>query len=212
MDDSSLPGEVPIAISSGSSYPLAAQGLNSALAPPTSEFNHSIGFGGPFSSQCVDSLHQEPPLDLQGTGIPAAEIITPQLFGGNIEEPPFQDGLVTTDSFRNLLDTRAAASSPHSQFRVYPARDAGTPTNTFAPGEFRDTGHVATFPLMSPPAPIAPPTLPIPADENVSSGTRRTEQEWASHRSIIRKLYIEDNLTLASTMKIMRTKHGFNAS
>jgi Clr5 domain len=212
MDDSSFPGEVTTAIPSGNSYPLAVQGLNSSLAPLTSGSNHSIGFGGPFPSHCVDSLHHEPPLDRQGTGVPAAEIVTPQLFGGNIEEPPFQDGLVRIDRFPNMLDTEAATSSPRSQLGVHPARNAETPNNAFAASEFRDTGHVATFPLMLPPVPLAPPVLPIPADMNASSGSRRTEQEWASHHNIIRKLYIEDNLTLASTVKIMKTRHGFNAS
>ena len=204
MDNSSLPEEVPPAIPPSNSYPLAVQRLNSFLAPLTSGSNHSIGFGDPFSSHYVSSSHHEPPFDQQGTEMPAAESLKPQDFIGNIEGPSFQDGLVAFDPFHDVLDTEVATSSPRSQFGVHSARDAGTPNNA--------SGYVASFPPMPPPAPLAPPVLPIPSDMNASSGTRRTEQEWASHHDIIRKLYLDDNLTLTSTMKIMKTRHEFNVS
>ena len=70
-------------------------------------------------------------------------------------------------------------------------------------------------------APTPPPALPVAQGasvlENVADsaelhGTRRTEEEWADQRSKIRRLYMDQNMTLPSTMKVMKEKHGFCAT
>jgi len=43
-------------------------------------------------------------------------------------------------------------------------------------------------------------------------GYRRIDADWAILRSTIKNLYMDQNVTLASTMKVMKEKHSFLAS
>ncbi len=100
-------------------------------------------------------------------------------------------------------------------------------TNTWA-GTTPDQSHLTAKPHVdsdmamtgtcSEPMPSSAPSVAQgslvskgPADAAETRITQITEEDWATHRSTIKKLYMDQNMTLTSTMKAMREKHGFHA-
>jgi hypothetical protein len=61
-------------------------------------------------------------------------------------------------------------------------------------------------------------TQPVSVDSLLASETTAsaqgwpTEDDWALHRSIIRRLYLEENKTLKELMEIMKREHSLKAT
>ena len=61
-------------------------------------------------------------------------------------------------------------------------------------------------------------TQPISVDPNLASETPvsahgwPTEDDWALHRSTIKRLYLEENKTLKELMEIMKREHALKAT
>ncbi|MCJ1456721.1 hypothetical protein MMC28_007085 [Mycoblastus sanguinarius] len=72
--------------------------------------------------------------------------------------------------------------------------------------------HLTTYESMPHPELTVPPAWPEQDATTSTSGTRRTEREWAVYQAKIQNFYMERNLTLTSTMKFMKEEHGFTAS
>ncbi|KAK3168116.1 hypothetical protein OEA41_004562 [Lepraria neglecta] len=99
-----------------------------------------------------------------------------------------------------------------SSFIALEAQQDAVPSGFLMSHPYQGTAHIGTPTSMPPPA---PPILSSPVAESESealSSTRRSEKEWLSNRENIRKLYMDENCTLTSTMKTMKERYGFNAS
>jgi hypothetical protein len=61
-------------------------------------------------------------------------------------------------------------------------------------------------------------TQPVSVDSLLASGTLAsakgwpTEDDWAFHRSTIKRLYLEENKTLKELMGIMKREHALKAT
>jgi hypothetical protein len=53
--------------------------------------------------------------------------------------------------------------------------------------------------------------LDDPKDDGSQKSRKHSCFDWERHRSIITKLYLEENKTLGEVMRIMRDDHGFDA-
>ena len=99
-----------------------------------------------------------------------------------------------------------------SSFIALEAQQDAVPSGFLMNHPYQGTAHIGTPTSMPPPAPPIPSPAVAESESEALSSTRRSEKEWLSNRENIRKLYMEENCTLTSTMKTMKERYGFNAS
>lgn len=82
----------------------------------------------------------------------------------------------------------------HESMRL--AIEEATPSHPETPGAtYTDRGSVPTAERMAP----------------ATRGSRRSS-EWAGHKDTIRRLYLEEGMSLSSVMEHMQLHHNFTAS
>jgi hypothetical protein len=76
----------------------------------------------------------------------------------------------------------------------------------------RGAVHIGTNVFMPPPALPNFSTPVVEPESEALRGTRRREKEWLSNRENIKRLIMDENCTLKTTMETMKDTYGFSAS
>lgn len=178
----------------------------------------------PMTTQDVDTLMQAPTDYTPFVGeAHIGQGVGPsiQLNQQNRSFPYVQPSQLVADTL--LQESSHPYSNSHTNNYPFLAESNSRTDTTVAPLCPSATPYIssATEAMDAYAAPTPPPALPVAQGasvlENVADsaelrGTRRTEEEWADQRSKIRRLYMDQNMTLPSTMKVMKEKHGFCAT
>ena len=203
-------------------------------------YRPQIGFQNkPYSSSAQiggDTL--EPHFDESSAGVPFGDPFRPELEDPTAHEGPqyYRSYRLLSESdphqpstpHDQRLSAQRIIHTDHGPFRqptfepampflassvAFPiGQEAINMDHIFTDSTGRTTSCDRASPSMLPPAPPRPLANGPIREEHVSTRTRISEAEWAVNREIIKTLYIDENQTLATTMSIMKERHGFRAS